>query len=138
MAAILVFQLPALTVWNIEICYNLRHFQLHGRELDDPWSCRHSAIYHQFHYETKRSTWIIIQPPALAEDIVETMDSRFPSHPLGLHLIYVGPLVASWRHYLDYLAGRLKDSVSAIPSGIENCLNPHFAVQTELYVRTMR
>ncbi|KAI0903224.1 hypothetical protein F4823DRAFT_619500 [Ustulina deusta] len=85
------------------ICYNIRHFERHGRDLEDLWSCRQSALHHSFLTVSGRSTWVVIQPPE-AFDL--TVDST--SHPMSLHLRYLHAAIANWREYHDSFAQRFK------------------------------
>ncbi|KAI1179907.1 hypothetical protein F4777DRAFT_404066 [Nemania sp. FL0916] len=45
------------------ICCNIRYFERHNRDLEDPWSCRQSALHHSLWLVSSRSTWVVIQPP---------------------------------------------------------------------------
>ena len=99
-------------MWALELCYNVRHFEYHGRQLDDPWSCRQSAIYHKYELLNGTSNWIIIQHARSADISRETKDRGKLLHPMGLHVRFISALCESWRQYFDYLAGRLKDCVS--------------------------
>lgn len=90
----------------LALCYNIRYFERHGRDLEDPWSCRQSAIHHSFAPSSKRSTWVVIQPP---EDLNIVMQSK--GHPLSLHTRYITAGLANWRQYLDAFAQRFKTLV---------------------------
>ncbi|KAI1460048.1 hypothetical protein F4805DRAFT_13777 [Annulohypoxylon moriforme] len=86
-----------------EICYNIRHFERHHRDLEDPWSCRQSALHQSFSTVSKQPTWVIIQPP-------ETFDLSLESipHPMTLHIRYLHSALANWREYLDSFAQKFK------------------------------
>jgi len=89
------------------ICYNLRHFERHHRDLEDPWSCRQSALHHSFSLVSGRSTWVVVQPPKTFDLVVS------PSpHPMFLHLRYLHAALANWREYLDSFAQQFKLLVS--------------------------
>ncbi|KAI1418440.1 hypothetical protein F5Y13DRAFT_149176 [Hypoxylon sp. FL1857] len=90
------------SLWGI--CYNIRHFECHNRDLEDPWSCRQSALHQSFSAVSKQPTWVIIQPPE-AFDL--TVDST--PHPMALHLRYLHAALANWRDYLDSFAQRFRD-----------------------------
>ncbi len=47
----------------LDLCYNIRHFERHGRELEDPWSCRQSTVHQNYWFDTRVSSWVVIQPP---------------------------------------------------------------------------
>ncbi|KAI1168438.1 hypothetical protein F5B18DRAFT_598367 [Nemania serpens] len=90
------------------ICYNIRHFECHSRSLDDPWSCRQSAIHHSYNMDEDRSDWIIIQPPLPFTDNFRGEYLSDSYHPMYLHLRYLSTGVGSWREYLNYLYSSLK------------------------------
>lgn len=52
-------------VHDLDLCYNIRHFELHGRELADPWSCQQSAVHQKYYFANGESNWIYVQPPKL-------------------------------------------------------------------------
>jgi len=104
---------------HLEICFNIRHFELHGRKLEDPWSCRHTAIYHQVSFEDSRSIWIIIQRPKRLQSGMKSMDlgprdrdSSSTEHPLVFYITYISACVANWTRYLHYMTERLEILVS--------------------------
>ncbi|KAI1383677.1 uncharacterized protein F4822DRAFT_421384, partial [Hypoxylon trugodes] len=99
-----------------EICYNIRHFERHHRDLEDPWSCRQSALHQSFSAASGQPTWVIIQPPEVFELTVESTP-----HPMALHLRYLHAALANWREYLDSFAQRFKflNQRIAIPNPYE-------------------
>ncbi|KAF2650289.1 hypothetical protein K491DRAFT_720887 [Lophiostoma macrostomum CBS 122681] len=98
------------------ICYNVRHFERHGRELDDPWSCRQSAIHQGYSFGTRQSRWIVVQPPVVFLSNLSKRRFNNTSHPLDLHIQYLNTATAEWREYLNHIAEKLKllDEVVAI------------------------
>lgn len=98
------------TVRSPALCYNIRYFERHGRELEDPWSCRQSAIHHTFSPTSKQSTWVIIQPPEAFNVVLHSK-----RHPLSLHTRYITTGLANWRDYLDTFAQRFKTFVEYSP-----------------------
>ncbi|KAI1742959.1 hypothetical protein F4680DRAFT_388269 [Xylaria scruposa] len=93
---------------SVGICYNIRHFECHGRSLNDPWSCRQSAIHHDYNKDEDRSDWIIIQPPLRFTGKFRDERLNDLHHPMDLHLRYLSAGVAGWREYLNYLSSNLK------------------------------
>ncbi|KAI0550438.1 hypothetical protein F4679DRAFT_542383 [Xylaria curta] len=85
------------------ICYNIRHFERHNRDLEDPWSCRQSALHHSFMPISKKSVWVTIQPPEVFD-----LTIRSSTHPMYLHVQYLQAAIANWREYLDSFAQRFK------------------------------
>ncbi|KAI0442352.1 hypothetical protein F4803DRAFT_551227 [Xylaria telfairii] len=94
-------ELQRESLWGI--CYNIRHFERHGRDLEDPWSCRQSALHHSFLADSRQSTWVVIQPPEVFDTTVHPT-----SHPMSLHLRYLHAAIANWREYLDSFSQRFK------------------------------
>ena len=96
----------------IDLCYNIRHFELHGRELENPWSCRQTAINHVYDINKEQSNWIVVQPPGPFMSNFDTRDISQMHHSMYLHIPYLTAGVCNWREYLNYIAGKLKELVS--------------------------
>ncbi|KAI2626054.1 hypothetical protein GGS26DRAFT_563097 [Hypomontagnella submonticulosa] len=94
-------EIPVDSQWGI--CYNIRHFERHHRDLEDPWSCRQSALHQSFSTASGQPTWVIIQPPEVFDLIVDSA-----THPMTLHLRYLHAALVNWREYLDFFAERFK------------------------------
>ena len=94
-----------------DLCYNVRHFELHGRKLEDPWSCRQSAIHQNFYFANERSNCIVIQPPTLCLAVLKTFEVEHRDHPMGLHTKFLTAALANWRSYLNYLTSKLTEIV---------------------------
>lgn len=95
------------SVIGFEICYNIKHFELHGRELKDPWSCRHAAFYQRYSSAEHLSTWIIIQGPSKIKSFIErsisaqaSVSPTYHEHPLYLHAQFLILLERNWTSYL--------------------------------------
>ncbi|EWG54258.1 hypothetical protein FVEG_12518 [Fusarium verticillioides 7600] len=93
------------------IGYNLRYFELHGRDLQDPWSCRLSALYHRYDFIRGLSDWVIIHPLA-KHDTREKHEAA--EHPMYLHLKYLNLATLNYRDYLNYIADSLKESFDTV------------------------
>ncbi|KAI1497173.1 hypothetical protein F5X99DRAFT_413332 [Biscogniauxia marginata] len=91
-----------------DLCYNIRYFERHGRELEDPWSCRQSAVYQKYYSDSKKSKWVVIQPPKNFTALLKKTKTCHLSHPMGLHIKYLGATIARWREYLNFIAERLQ------------------------------
>jgi hypothetical protein len=109
-----IYKQRGLTKMTSGLCYNIRHFERHRRELEDPWSCRQSAIHQKYYFETRRSSWLVIQPPILFASSWKDRKVSCTSHPMDLHIRYLASGTGSWREYLNYIAERLKIFVSSI------------------------
>lgn len=95
----------------VAFCYNIRYFERHGRALDDPWSCRQSAIHQRLHFQSRRTSSIIIQAPSGLRQILPEKTQTGESHPLEIHLTYMTAGLGSWREYLNYIADKLRQLV---------------------------
>lgn len=96
-----------LKICTEEICYNIRHVELHGRDLKDPWSFRQSAIHQKFYFDDGRTNWILVQPPKLVSTILEDFELIKTSHPMSLHIQFLSASMINWRTYLNYLTDEL-------------------------------
>jgi hypothetical protein len=96
----------------LDLCYNVRHFERHGRDLEDPWSCRQSAIHNKNSFDTEQSSWIAIQPPILFASRLKDYSPTNTPHPMALYIRFLAASIAGWREYLNYIAERLKSFVS--------------------------
>ncbi|KAH7083626.1 hypothetical protein FB567DRAFT_581167, partial [Paraphoma chrysanthemicola] len=101
------------SVIDYEICYNIKHFEKHDRELQDPWSCRHAAFYQRFSSVQHSSTWIIVQGPSKIQSFLErsisteaTSSFNHYEHPLYLHVQFMVILERNWTAYLATLEQR--------------------------------
>lgn len=112
----------------IALSYNIRQFERHGRDLDDPWSCRQSAIHHRLVFsgtDCVQSSIVIIQPPeAIQQDLVQPNSHR-NSHPMDVHLRFLHRGLLNWREYLNYISDNLRDLVSYFFSAPEGMINFH-------------
>ncbi|KAI0890838.1 hypothetical protein F4806DRAFT_347369 [Annulohypoxylon nitens] len=94
-------------IWS-DVCYNIRHFERHGRALDHPWSCRQTAIHQNYDMVTNQSNWVIVNPSLIFESNLEKGVVMRTRHPMSLHICNIAAGTTKWREYLDYLAGNLK------------------------------
>jgi hypothetical protein len=91
-----LIQLTAAT----DICYNIRYFELHGRQSTDPWSCRQSAIYQKFYPSKNTSTCIIIHQPLTLCGSLRNARPGNLSHPMAIHIRYIRSTSHNWRDLL--------------------------------------
>ena len=97
----------------LEICYNLRHIQLHGRNRTDPWSFRNFAVYHRYS-TTKPSIWLFINVPEAVQEHIERILSnatKVTSHPILWHSYFLMVSLYNWRWYINYLEEIFQDIV---------------------------
>jgi hypothetical protein len=96
---------------SAEICYNLRYFEPHGRQLADPWSCRQSAIHQKLYLSNQHSAWTIIHTPLTFNDALRGSAEYIRSHPIGLHILYIRSCMHYWKEYLGFLGSQFRDIV---------------------------
>ena len=94
------------------LCYNIRYFEQHGRDLKDPWSCRQSAIHQSYYFQRNLSNWTVVHPPMGFNELLRDLKMEFDFHPLGFHLQYITLAIQNWREYLDYMSLDLLSLVS--------------------------
>lgn len=97
-----------------EFAYNIRYVVKHGRNLKNPWSVRHMAVYQRFDGETDSSAWILLQPAdsvyqQLQENAVDSSGSiEADKHKKSLHLAFLWSTEKNWREYVNYLQDQFK------------------------------
>ncbi|KIW71206.1 hypothetical protein, variant 1 [Phialophora macrospora] len=94
-------------VTSSEICYKMGHFEKHLRDLEDPWSCRQTVVYHRYDVEASASSWILIQPPSSWNTGLNDVARSAVLHPLSLHLRFIGPVCENTKRYLNYMSNSL-------------------------------
>jgi hypothetical protein len=104
-----------LLTMHEDVCYNLRFFEPHGRQLADPWSCRQSAIHQKFYPSRGNSAWIIIHQPMALRENLQHAQSRSFLHPMAMHIRYIRSANYHWRDYLNYRNSELLSLVSCCP-----------------------
>lgn len=95
----------------VDLCYNVRHFELHGRDLEDLWSCRQSAIHQKYYFANERSNWILVQSSNLFSIALNDFDLDYATYSTGLHVRYLVTAIANWRPYLNYIAEKLAELI---------------------------
>jgi hypothetical protein len=96
----------------VGLCYNIRYFERHGRDLKSPWSCRQTVVNQRFYFKNSLSNWTIVQPPLGFNDFLKGTNLEFDFHPLEFHLQYITLATRNWRDYLDYISANLINLVS--------------------------
>ncbi|KAK3374188.1 hypothetical protein B0T24DRAFT_625880 [Lasiosphaeria ovina] len=92
------------TELSFQVCYNLRHFERHGRDLKDPWSCRQTVIYQRHEVSAAKSSWIVVQPSARWQASLDDVATGNATHPLFLHIRSLSSAIANNWEYLEYLS----------------------------------
>ncbi|KAF8537272.1 hypothetical protein BDD12DRAFT_847584 [Trichophaea hybrida] len=95
-----------------EICYNVRYFEKHGRQLEDPWSSRQCSVYQNYSQRSNASTWILIHIPNGTRDHLERFNSETEGssqsdHPMRIHMHLLLSCEKNWGPYIGYLGDEL-------------------------------
>ena len=101
----------------LEISYNVRHFEKHGRDLQDPWSSRQSSVYQSYSHRNNTSIWILIQIPSRTRSHLERLNSEGEgsspdNHPMDMHLHLLVSCEKNWGPYIGYLGNEVSLIVS--------------------------
>jgi len=102
-----------------EIGYNIRYFEMHHRELEDPWSCRQCSVYQNYCHQSNASTWILIHIPKGTRCHLERLNSESEGssqsdHPMGMHMHLLLSCETNWGPYIGYLGDKLSLMVSSL------------------------
>ena len=110
-SSVLISYTRMLSIYTADLCYNVRYFELHGRDLEDPWSCRQSAIHQKYYFTNGCSNWIIVQPPKLFSAALRDIEMDQIGCSMNLHIRYLAAAMANWRPYLNYMTEKLTELV---------------------------
>ncbi|CZR63125.1 uncharacterized protein PAC_13022 [Phialocephala subalpina] len=122
-------EIPAL-----EMAYNLRYAHKHGRQLRDPWSIRHSAIYQRCEQKTESTCCIIIQPSEAfycqLKQLLHLNGTRSaPAITAVIHSAFLWDTERNWRQYINYLEKELSTlQEKSLLSRIDLSLKEDFSV----------
>lgn len=98
----------------LDICYNMRYVDFHGRKTQDPWSFRNFAVYHRS-FASGHSTWIFVNlPTPLKEHVTETMKDAGNCDHTFWHLSFFKFCIANWRQYINFLDDRCQKIVRSL------------------------
>lgn len=104
-----------------DVCYNLRYFERHERDLDFPWSCRQTVMHQKFFMEDSRSVLLVVQPPKDWNAALDDTKFSLDTHPLTLHLRLISCALNKHKDYLNYVS----KEVSALVSLALMCVAGH-------------
>lgn len=97
---------------ELDICYNIRYVELHGRNRKDPWSFRNLALHHSYS-RTGESTWIFISlPVSIREHLKQLLDENEDYHHVLWHLDILVSTEKNWRWYINFLEDSQQKIVS--------------------------
>jgi hypothetical protein len=102
-----------------EYMYIFKYAEKTGRETDEPWSIRQSAIYHQVRYEDQRSILLLISPykdtrgeRSLSDWIENTArDASRIQCMLQVHDELFNIYIDGWREYMKHYESELEELV---------------------------
>jgi hypothetical protein len=106
-----------------EFAYNVRYVALHGRrDLSNPWSLRHAAIYERINLHDFTSQRILLQMPKSVKSKLShaATEHRVPQAgqrstiDLECHILVFFFTVKDWRWYLSFLETKLQELVSLL------------------------
>lgn len=93
-----------------EVCYNIRHFERHGRDLEDPWSSRQCAVY-QACGGSLPTVWFFVKLPARTRNHITRLFGKVNLqeqwHPMQLHLVILSSCEKGILPYINYLSSQL-------------------------------
>lgn len=99
----------------LELCYTLQYMEENGRSQGDPWSSRQAGIYQQVDLKTRKSVWVLIQPPRSTrkslEEALQSDDRNFcssSSNPMLLHATILLTTADNWEDYLKHLYSQVQ------------------------------
>jgi hypothetical protein len=99
---------------ELDICYNIRYVELHGRNRKDPWSFRNLALYHSYS-RAGESTWIFISlPVSIREHLKQFLDENEDYHHVLWHLDILISTEKNWRWYINFLEDSQQNIVSLV------------------------
>lgn len=81
-----------------------------GRKSGSPWSLRQTGVYQKVDFRTGSSTWIMLQPSALAAKRFENVDEAFPplQDVMYPHTMLLSAASKYWKEYVAYLHQSLR------------------------------
>ena len=98
----------SLLTLEVDICYNLRYFELNGRQPSNPWSCRQSAVHQKYFISDGYSAWTVIHPSESFRARLSSAYTTSSSHPMQFHISYIRSSLRFWRDYLNYQNAQLR------------------------------
>jgi len=108
---------------SVELCYNIRYVDMHGRQKSDPWSFRNTAVSHTFRAISNHSQWMFVSlpKPVIAQmECSKLLAQAKGTLPFTHHLHILSYCVSNWRPYINHLEAMCEEIVrtSALNSDI--------------------
>lgn len=105
---------------KVELCYNIRYVEKHGRQQSCRWSLRQFGIYQSFNPATRHQILIFIQPPDSIYQYLKrhintpeaTDDRGIGLHPISIHAANLSRALNNWDEYIEDLRSELMQLVS--------------------------
>lgn len=100
---------------KVELCYNIRYVEKHGRQQSCRWSLRQFGIYQSFNPATRHQILIFIQPPDSIYQYLKrhintpeaTDDRGIGLHPISIHAANLSRALNNWDEYIEDLRSEL-------------------------------
>ena len=111
---------------DAEASYEIRYVEENKREGQDPWSLRHTGVYHR--HDSELDVFVLLHPMEanMAEKrllkLIETPDEnleelkRIIQNPFRLHLLLFSSYFDNWRWYFRYLGKEFSRTVRLEPT----------------------
>jgi hypothetical protein len=103
---------------QVEICYTVRYYERHGRDIHNPWSLRQTGLYQRVVVATQQASWIILQYSDTVKDaVIEKLERLTRDHSMMrqrqvlLHLAVLTSSLRNWDEYFEYQAAELEKLV---------------------------
>ena len=97
--------------------------ELHNRDgTTRPWSLRQTGIYQQIELQSRKSTWILLQPSeGINEGLLGRLSNKSPNlngsnaNYMLLHIHFLSLMASNWGEYIEYLWAEANTLVSTGP-----------------------
>lgn len=101
----------------VTVSYQARYVELNGRGGENPWSLRHTGVYHQLKATGETDMVVLLHPvrkPILEQMIARLRDDgarrrELCGSPVQLHEMLYGCYFDNWRWYMRHLGSRVAD-----------------------------
>ena len=102
---------------SLESCYLLKYAETHNEPGNtiNPWAIRQVCVYQSYHVASHQSSQILVR---LSRNTQEQLRNSFQDQSLdsvcpwqNIHLLCLGSVNSSWRHYINYLDEKISKLV---------------------------
>lgn len=100
-------------IFVTETCFNVRYPERNGRSSGNPWSIRHTAVYHRHESLKDSNTWILVQPSSGYHAQIYDIFARSSSDSDLQHSLSPICFLSTGRYWRDYIS-HLQKQVSTL------------------------